>query len=96
MGYDGNGKRLRKRVYADSKKDAQGELRKMQDQHAKGRVPQSGTMTVGELLTDWLVTMKASWTAGTHASHEQHVRSHIRPALGACASRSCTPRMSPT
>ena len=82
MGYDGEGKRLRKRVYADSKKAAQDELRKMQDQHAKGGVPRSGTMTVGQLLAEWLAAMSATWTKGTHASHEQHVRNHIKPALG--------------
>lgn len=82
MGFDGNGKRVRKRVYADSKREAQDELRKLQDQFAKGRVPQAGTMTVSQLFDAWLDAMRSTWTAGTYASHEQHVRNHIKPAIG--------------
>ena len=78
LGFDGNGKR----VYADSKQDAQVELRKLQDQAAKGGVTRSGTMTLSELLTSWLETNRPAWTAGTYASHEQHVRHHLRPKLG--------------
>src|SRR5262249_58631392 len=79
---DENGKRVRKRVYCDSKAEAQEELRRMQDQAARGRVPQAGTMTVGELLDTWLAAMKATWASGIHASHEQHVRNHVKPAMG--------------
>jgi integrase len=82
MGFDGDGKRIRKRVYANSKKEAQEELRKLQNQADAGRVPDAGTMTVGDLLTTWLAAMKASWADGTYVSHEQHVRNHIRPPLG--------------
>jgi integrase len=82
LGYDGNGKRVRKRVYADSKKEAQEELRKMQDEAARGGVTRSGTMTIGELLGSWLEAMKPAWATGTHASHDQHVRNHLRPRLG--------------
>lgn len=82
LGYDSGGKRVRKRVYADSKKEAQDELRKLQEQAATGGVPQSGTMTVGELLDAWLAAMKATWAAGTHVSHSQHVKNHLKPKLG--------------
>lgn len=82
LGYDENGKRVRKRVYCGSKKEAQDELRKMQGQAATGRVPQAGTMTTGELLDAWLAAMKSTWAAGTHATHCQHVKNHIKPALG--------------
>src|SRR5262249_10184364 len=82
LGFDGNGKRIRKRVYADTKQEAQVELRKLQELASKGSVPSAGTMTVGELLDTWLSAMKATWAGGTHATHEQYVRNHIRPALG--------------
>ena len=26
--------------------------------------------------------MKSAWAAGTHKSHHQHIRNHIRPAIG--------------
>ena len=82
FGCDGNGKRVRKRVYADSKKEAQDALRKMQYEAARGGVTRSGTMTVAELLDSWLAAMKPAWAAGTHASHDQHVRNHLQPKLG--------------
>src|SRR5262245_20905020 len=78
LGYNGDGKRVRKRVYCDSKQEAQAELRKLQDQAAKGGIPKAGTMTVGELLGTWLDAMRESWASKTYASHEQHFRNHIR------------------
>lgn len=82
LGHDGNGKRIRKRVYGDSKKAVQDELRKMQDQAAVGGVVQTGTLAVGAMLTKWLDAMKPAWANGTHASHQQHVENHLRPRLG--------------
>ena len=67
LGFDGNGKRIRKRVYGASKKEVQDELRKLQDQANRGGVPQAGTMSVGKLLDSWLDAMKPTWAAGTHA-----------------------------
>ena len=82
LGFDGNGKRIRRRVYGDSKRDVQDKLRKLQEQAVQGGVPRSGTMKVGDLFTAWLEAMKPAWTLGTHSGHEQHVRNHLRPRLG--------------
>src|SRR5262245_35065110 len=83
LGYDEAGKRIRKRVYADSKADAMLKLREMQDQAARGGIPEPGTMTVGQLFDTWLSAMRPAWEPGTYTAHEQHVRNHARPVLGA-------------
>lgn len=74
MGFDGAGKRIRRRVYGKTKKDVQDSLRKLQQDAARGTPPAAGAMTVGQLLTDWLAAMKSTWTAGTHYGHDQHAR----------------------
>jgi hypothetical protein len=70
LGFDGNGKRVRKRVYSGSKKEAQTELRKLQDQAARGGVARTGRLKLGDLFTSWLEAMKPAWAAGTYASHD--------------------------
>lgn len=91
LGYDGRGRRLRRRVYATSKKEAQDELRKLQDLAARGTVPKPGKITVGQALDSWLEAMKASWAKGTYTAHEQHVRNHLRPTLGGVRLSQLTP-----
>jgi integrase len=82
LGFDADGKRKRKTVYGSTKKEVQEELRKIQNQAATGSIPQAGMMTIAALLDHWLEAMKPSWAAGTHESHHQHVRNHIRPSIG--------------
>jgi integrase len=82
LGFDGNGKRRRKRIYGDTKADVQAELRKVQEQAGQGRVPNAGSLTVGQVMDRWLEANKPAWAAATHESHSQLNRNHIKPRLG--------------
>ncbi len=42
----------------------------------------AGGLTVGDLLDRWLEAMRPTWARGTHASHDQHVRNHLRRLVG--------------
>lgn len=83
LGYDEKGKRIRKRVYADSKKDAQKELRRLQNEHDAGRLVETEEITVGEYLTRWLDnTAKNNVGPQTFVRYSQLVNLYLKPILG--------------
>jgi integrase len=82
LGFDGAGKRLRKRVYGTSKQAVQESLRLLQQQADRGGIPDAGSMTVGQTFDRWLAAMRPAWSPGTHQAHDQHVRNHIKGRLG--------------
>jgi integrase len=82
MGYDGNGKRLRRVVYGATKKEAQDELRKLQNDAANGVGLAIEKPTLGEWLTRWLALVKPSVEPNTYRFYEVQVRLHIVPHIG--------------
>lgn len=83
LGYDANGKRIRKRVYADSKQDAQKELRRLQTEHDAGRLIATEDLTTGEYLTRWIgTTAKSKVRAATLRRYKQLVEMYLIPTLG--------------
>lgn len=78
MGYDGEGKRIRVRVFGTTKAEA---LRKL-DAAKNGNLPRSGGVTVGEFVAGWLESVKDSVEPTTWAGYEQHHRLHIQPRIG--------------
>jgi integrase len=84
LGYDGEGKRLRKVVYGATKKEAQEDLRKLQNDAVAGRLADAGAMTVKEWLTTWLETVRSRVQPKTYLRYEQLVRLRLNPHLGGC------------
>jgi integrase len=82
LGYDGNGKRIRKVVYGATKKDVQGALRKIQNDDAAGVDIATSRTTLGEWLTRWLALVKPTVEPNTYGPYERHVRLHITPHVG--------------
>ena len=83
LGYGPDGKRIRKRVYADSKNDAQKELRRLQNEHDAGRLVETEAITVGEYLERWLNnTAKNNVGPQTFVRYSQLVNLYLVPILG--------------
>ena len=83
LGYDANGKRIRKRVYADSKQDAQKELRRLQNEYDAGRLVDTEQLTTSEYLTRWLNNTAANNVGPqTWARYSQLVNLYLVPILG--------------
>jgi integrase len=83
LGYDTNGKRIRKRVYTDSKHDAQKELRRLQNEFDAGRLVDTEQLTTGEYLARWLNnTAKNNVGPQTFVRYSQLVTVYLVPILG--------------
>jgi integrase len=83
LGYDTNGKRRRKVVYADSKGEVAEELRKLQADHDAGRLVETEELTTGQFLTRWLNnTAKERVRPATWERYRQLVELYLVPFLG--------------
>jgi integrase len=83
LGYDGNGKRKRKTVCGQTKKQVQDKIRNLQNSAAAGTVGDAGQLTVAQFLTRWLEnTAKAKVRKGTWTRYEQIIRLRITPSIG--------------
>ena len=82
LGYDAGGKRIRKVVYGVTKKEAQDELRKLQNDAASGVDLTAARLTLAEWLTRRLSIVKPTVEPNTYGPYERHVRLHLTPHLG--------------
>jgi integrase len=92
LGYDGNGKRRRRTVYGESKKEVQDKLRKLQNQAANGQVVAPGKLKVGEYLDRWLEDyVRVNRSPNTYRSYEGVVRCHVKEHVGGVRLADLTP-----
>ncbi|MBM3997714.1 MAG: site-specific integrase [Planctomycetes bacterium] len=82
FGLGGNGRRVRKRVYGDTKNEVMEKMNQLKNDAARGFVSDTGAMTVGAFLDQWLAAVKPTITRGTFAGYEQHVRNLLKPHVG--------------
>ena len=81
LGYDAEGKRLRKTVYGSTKKEVQDKLREAQDKAGRGGA-EAGCLTVAQWLTRWLALVKPTVEPNTYGPYERHCRLHLTPHVG--------------
>jgi integrase len=83
VGYDGNGRRIRRAVYGDTKEEVQDKLMELRGQAKAGTLVDPTTLTLAEYLTNWLAnTVKPKTSPTTHARYESLVRLKISPHIG--------------
>jgi integrase len=82
LGYDGEGKRVRKTVYAPGKGEVAEKLRAVQAEHDAGRLVDAEEMTTGEYLRQWLVVAKDQTGAATFNGYRILAEKYLIPALG--------------
>jgi integrase len=101
LGYDGNGKRIRKTVYGKTKAEVQEKLRKLQGEALSGLLAESNCQTSAELLNRWLEDVaRPAIRPTSYLSYEGVIRLHISLHLGGIGlgnsppsrCRGCTPR----
>ena len=82
LGYNANGKRVRKKVSGRTRAEAVGKLRKLRQQVDGGTVPDD-RLTVKAFLMRWLtVNLPGTVSESTEDDYNDTVRLHLIPALG--------------
>lgn len=77
-----NGKRRRKPVYGQTRREVADKLRTVQQRVKEGAPIPPERLTVGAFLNDWLVSVKGTVRPRTYERYESIVRRHLTPALG--------------
>jgi integrase len=83
LGYDAQGKRIRKTLYGKTKTEVQEKLEKLKQDPTTGLPPDIEKLTVATYMTRWLEdTARPTIDEGTYASYESLIRLHIVPEIG--------------
>lgn len=83
LGYGPDGKRQRKTVYGQTRKEVAAKLVELQKSAQSGLPPTNDRATVAQLMESWLTeAAKPTIRPKTYRSYEQLTRVHIVPALG--------------
>jgi integrase len=87
----GDGRRKRKVVYGKTKSEALDKMSALRAKATGGTLPDSGSMTVGQLMTRWLETTQASLAVTSHEVRTSTVSTHVVPRLGGVRLAKLTP-----
>lgn len=91
LGWD-NGRRIRKFVYAATRRECVEKLAQLQRRVDSGQAAPNNRLTVGEYLTTWLeFTLPGTVRPSTEASYRDLVSRHIIPSIGKIRMEKLTP-----
>ena len=79
VGFDVNGKRIRKTVYGKTKRQCLDKLHELKTQKKAGTVPSGKRVTVREFLLSWV---EAKHSGRTFILYRQAIVNHLNPHLG--------------
>lgn len=82
LGFDGEGKRIRRTVYGNTKAEVQKKLDSLRTEVRTGNLPEAGSLTVGQLLDRWLTSDEQKSATRTHEERERLIKNHLKPRLG--------------
>lgn len=83
IGTDGNGRRIRRAVYGDTKEEVQDKLAELRREARAGILVEPSALTLGEYLAEWLsTTVKPKCSPTTYNRYESIVRLKINPIIG--------------
>lgn len=92
VGYNAQGKRVRKTVYGESKGEVQEKLTRLQNSKLDGMLTDTGRLKVAAYLDRWLADVaRPTIRATTHVSYEGLIRNHISPRIGGIKLDKLTP-----
>jgi integrase len=78
-----DGKRHRKSIYGETRKEVQDELTRQLRAQQLGVPVESGRLTVGEWFDRWLKTQEPpALKPKAYTAYESHIRMHLKPAFG--------------
>jgi integrase len=79
-----SGRRIRRKCEAKTKREAESKAKAMLERHQRGEDVTIKARTLGELLDEWLITVKHQGkTENTQKAYAGASRNHLKPTLGA-------------
>lgn len=81
--HPGTGAQLQKSVYGQSQKEVRQKLQHISTEINNGTYAEPSKMTVGNWLEVWHKEYLANVKPSTSVSYYQHIKNHLKPALGA-------------
>lgn len=82
-GYDpGTGKQIQKSIYGKTQKEVRVKLQQIEVSIEDGTYLEPSKMTISNWLDTWINEYLGNVKPGTVANYSQHVRIHIKPAIG--------------
>lgn len=87
------GKQIQKSVYGKTQKEVRQKLQKICTEIDEGTYSEPSKMTLDQWLTVWEAEYIGNVKANTVKSYSDHIRLHIKPALGACKLSELAPHM---
>lgn len=82
-GYDPKtGKLIRKSVYGKTQKEVRQKLSQIATEMDNGTFAEPSKMKVTQWLDEWLTSYAMNIKPATRSAYEEHIRVHIKPALG--------------
>jgi integrase len=92
IGYNAQGRRLRRTVYAWTKKEVQDKLTALQSKKLDGTLCEPTKVTVATFLDRWLEdAVRPAIRATTHANYKGAIEKHINPRIGGLNLTKLTP-----
>ena len=92
MGYNGEGKRVRRTIYGSTKKQVQEKLVRLQTQKLDGTLGEPTKLTVTQFLDRWLEdSAKPTIRESTYENYRLMIRLHIVPYIGGVVLSKLTP-----
>ncbi|HUY32879.1 MAG TPA: site-specific integrase [Pirellulales bacterium] len=93
IGYNANGKRVRKEVYGKTKGEVQEKLTKLQSEKLTGTLSNAERQTVAVFLNRWLADCaKPTVRSSTFACYKGIVDNHVSPKVGGVRLEKLTPQ----
>lgn len=82
LGYDAEGKRIRRTVYGKTKREVQEKILKLQQDALTGKPVKQEKLTIDQHFQDWFRTKKPELKITTYAGYVQLYGTHIKPVFG--------------
>jgi len=83
LGYDGNGKRIRRTLYASSEKECKNKAREIEQEHEDGLYIDVKKMRFSKWADDWIELKENRISPSTLQSYNIYINKHFKPYFGA-------------
>jgi len=91
LGFNSDGKRLRKTVYGKTRKEAHDKLQGLLDDKRQGTIASPSKMTVWEYVSEWLASPARDWRDSTRTVYTDVATGNIKTTIGGVKLTKLTP-----